>query len=77
MKFSQVGVGALVLIPPNVHGVLLHVTRDPVVKTGQHSVSPEGSCIPLPCGDDQDVLVLKEAPKLTLPQRLKDWFLSL
>lgn len=73
MKFSQVGIGALVLIPHNAHGPLFHVTQDPVVKTGPRSVSPEGSCIPVPCGDDQDVMVLKEAPKLTPLQRLKNW----
>lgn len=77
MKFSQVGVGALILVPPSAHGPLLHVAQNPVVKTGLHSVAPEGSCIPLLCGDDQDVVVLKEAPQLTLLQRLKDWFLSL
>lgn len=73
MKFSQVGIGAVVLIPLSAHGPLFHVTKVPVVKTGPHSVSPGGSGIPLPCGDDQDVVVLKEAPKLTPFQRLKDW----
>jgi hypothetical protein len=77
MKFSQVGIGDLVLIPSSVHGPLFHVTQKPVVKTSTHSVSPQGSCIPLPCSDDQDVLVLKEAPAPTLLQRLKDWLAGL